>query len=318
MSVLSVTQIFGGEKFNRDVKRREKVWVYRVITDSADMEPEEVETASDGATSIPAVDTAIGRYRVKSADADRDEENPFVFRVSVTLSDAQDEPQGGGNSAGNKFNQDITITTEPYEEPVYFDIDGQAITNSAGQPFSNQPTRTYYDERIVISFDTQAVDTANIDKCKGNLNSNTINVDIKGYKRKIAKGTLKMVDSRQSARPSDADFIWHCEYSFLCRKDGWKRKILSVGRMQLIGAVEGEPGHTRVNCTTEHGDHVTEDVPLDLYGKQVPPEHLFEAAKVGNDDTSPDPAVYGHPCYFEYAIEPSANFAGLLTGTNRP
>lgn len=298
MAIVGVYQI-PDESGDRDDKRTERTLTFNVFVDAIEAD-EDVLEASDGITTIPPVNAVIKGYRVQKKDFKRSQDEPLLSVVTCHLSDALAELSKP--SGKEKTNIDIDIADEPYEEPVYLDRNNKPIANTAGQPFSNQPTKTYYDERITVSFTTGEVDQANIETCRGNTNSGTVSMTVKGYKRSFAANTLKLVSTPVKVRVVEgSDYNWDVKYVLVYRKDTWTRKILSMGRMQKDGG-KLVPIYLPKSATP-----CTEDVPLDKDGKAIIDGAVAVAKKVSE-------AGAGERCYVEAEIEKQVSFSGLLSG----
>jgi hypothetical protein len=304
MALVAVKKTFE-ERLNENDTRTEFVWSYQVEYASAtDATIIDASTADDGTTAIPAKSATVTvsgfTYRVKTKDVERDADNPHVFTARVTISDAEDDQQSGGGSGGEKLNVDLQIDDEVSEEPVYTDRNDKPIVNTAGQPFSNQPTKRIFDERVTINFQTGLVDQHNIELCKGRVNKSAVTVSVRGYTRTFAKGTLLMVGSPLRSRISDGTGIFDVSYTFLWRADGWTRKIVHMGRMEKGGAGLQE-------IRDKGGQPVSEDTPLDKDGKGIVDGLVTQAILITT-------AAAGQRCFSQFDIEFEAEFAGLLSG----
>lgn len=303
MSVENVYQLLE-ESGNQDADRTESDLTYRVMTDDPATPAADVLSASVDGMSIPDVGDEVGDSRVVSKDYRRDADNPNLFTVTCKLSDA--DPDAEQPTGDEKVNASIKVSTVVYEEPVYLDRDDKPIVNTAGQPFSNQPTKCYYDERITVSFRTGTVDQTNIDKCRGNVNSDVINLNVRGYRRTFAVGTLRLVDTPISSVVVRGQYCWDVEYVMDYRADGWTRKILSTGAMQKGNA--GQPRLIKIDL----GDTAISDVPLDMNGKAIL-DGLIAVAKPldGTGDNAPSP---GDRVYIKFKIDKEAAYGPLLSG----
>jgi hypothetical protein len=303
-TVLNVEKLFEGERLSQDQKHVEHVLAWGVeVDDAATATTVSVLEANDGTTSIPPVNAIelAGGFRIKSKSVERDADNPNLFTVTAVLSNAADDQQQSGNG-GEKLSIDVRVTTDVYEEPTYIDGAGVPICNAAGQPFSNTPTRTYYDDRIAITFRTAVVDQVSIDSCKGKTNSTPHTLTIRGYRRQFAVGTLKLVDAPVGTRVAQGEFLFDVAYTILHRRDGWKRKILNMGRMERSGTAGG-----LVNIRLKDRSDCTEDVPLDKDGKAIIDGIVGAAVNI-------TAAAAGQRCYIEFDIEGRTSFANLLSG----
>lgn len=295
MAILSVYRTFD-ESGTADGLKTEEQISFLVEVDDSPISGSEILGADDGITSIPSVNELVGSSRVTSQSYARDTDNPNHYKVTCKLSDAAPEQSQGSD----KVNVDIKVKTVKTEEVVYLDRNKKPIVNAAGQPFSNQPTKTYFDEQITVSFNTGKVDQTNIDKCKGTTNTNAVKMTVRGYPRTFEAGSLKFDDYSVSSQVTEGgEYTWNVEYIFMHRKDLWKRKVLNMGRLQRVsGAL--------VHCVVG-GHEATEDVPLDKDGKQIV-DNAIAPAKLITE------AAAGERCYIEFEIADAASFSGLTRG----
>jgi hypothetical protein len=312
MAVIDVVRIFEGEQLSQDRKHTEYTRVYRVETDDPTDNAFVVGDASANGETVPptnGIELATG-LRVTDKKVVRDGENPTFHTITVTLSNAADDKQTSGNGK-QKLNVDIKVNGITYEEPVYLDKDKNPVANTVGEPFANQPTRTYYDHRITVSFDTQVVDQDNIDLCLGYPNAAPVTVNVRGYRRSFATGTLKLADYSVTNRISEGVYFWHVEYVFDYRKDGWKKKILNTG---FKAKHTGQPGRLFKICFGTSTTPV--ETPISKNGWAI------IDSSVGVCKAESDPSIVGgtsetNPgdrCYREFELVANASYAGLLVG----
>jgi hypothetical protein len=301
VSVVAVFQNFDESASLDQLYKSDRQLSFLVVVDDVQDGGTIILDAEDGITRIPLVNELVGGYRVASKEYKRDSDNPLHFRVTAKLSNsANDKAKPSGKE---KLNVQIKVSTEPFEEAVYLDRNKRPICNSAGQPFSNQPTKTFYDEKISVTFDTGEVDQASIEATKGKINSNTVSLTIRGLRRSFAPGTLRFIDSPYSSKtsqtPQGEEYIWSVEYTLAYRADKWTRKILNMGRMQKVN---NELTHIYIG-----NQLATEDVPLDKDGRALVDAIVEVAVPIVT-------AARGQRCYTEFDIEDQASFAALLNG----
>src|SRR5665213_1673823 len=141
---------------------------------SAETDPTVCYTAFDGTNRIPLIGRDYGSgqlcHRIQpmldGASAGQ------VYRVQVDYS-SRPQPK-----PGSKWDVTVNIDGAGVTESLNHDGAGKAIVNSAGQPFSQQPTRTYFDNIYRIGFKSTTLDVASIDALQGSLNSAAFSLNI--------------------------------------------------------------------------------------------------------------------------------------------
>jgi hypothetical protein len=279
------------DNYTSDGKTSEVTLVYKVEYTDATATALEASLANDGTTAIPAKRGPVTGYTgvtVRNKSADRDEENPNWFVVTIKADNSRgDEEKPAGT--GVRWNKDIQIGGIGYTEPVYKTRTGAKVANAAGQTFDPQPTKTYYDEEIRVSYDTDLVDHDGIKPLRGKINEGTVSVTVNGHTFSWDTLTLMLTDAQVSSVFQDGAFYWHVEIVMQFRRDGWIRKILNQGMMQLhTNGVDLE------HIKDKYGVEVTEQVPLDAGGRKL--------------------AVGGTPVYLEFDVEDLASFNPLFVG----
>lgn len=271
---------------------------FLVVFDDASTATGAEAMSADAGDRVPQVGEIADGKRVTELSYSRDADNPHVFTVTATLSSSQPE-----QNEGDKAEVSIDIASEKFEEVVYLDFNRKPIMNPAGQVFTNQPTKTYSDERISVSFKTATVPQAAIDRCIQQVNSGTVTMTVKGYPRRFATGTLKFDDYRVSAVVVADAFWWQVSYTLLYRRDGWKKRIIAMGMNE-----RKEAGAELTAIRDKNGIEVSSDVPLDKDGKAIKDVNIATVAKLITD------AAAGELCYQEFQMEDRVSFTSLLSG----
>lgn len=154
--------------------------------------------------------------------------------------------------------QDPALTEwdgELYQRPLVIDKDGDAVCNSAGDPFDPPVMRD--DSRLVSTTvkNMTAVPTWIMSYADA-VNSDAFTLD--GFP--VGVGQAKMQRPRVS-KPMIRNNIQYREVTFVIqyREGGWLSEPLDIGFRKLDGS-------NRVNITDSNGDFVTAPVPLDGSG----------------------------------------------------
>lgn len=168
-----------------------------------------------------------------------------LYRVQVDYSSLP-QPANTG-----KWNITISIDGMPVTEPIAYDSTGKAIVNSAGQQFSNQPTRTKYDNVYRVAFQSNKIDIATIDELEGTLNAAEFTLQVKslGFKKTFEAQSTQLVrcpsTTTLTGDPKTPAF-WNVEYELHYRRpivspidgstqSGWTLFILDQGYAKSSG-----------------------------------------------------------------------------------
>ncbi len=170
-------------------------WI--VEWDSAQRDPTANAVATDGTNTLPAMSS---RYTGTDTDPTVVEIMPQlvaasagkVYAVQVRYSHAA--PAGTNNANVSKWDTTISFDGVPITETIFFDNDNDPIVNSAGQNFSQQPSKTNYDGSIKVSFKSKTFDEITCEGLRGNINSQPITLAIGalGYTRTFPAETLRL------------------------------------------------------------------------------------------------------------------------------
>jgi hypothetical protein len=302
MALVSVLKTFQGERYSVSGNKLTYVEVYRVRYNS-------IETAATAAkaSGIPAIGTAAtvsSLYtEVSNVEAMRVDNEPYFFDVSVTYETPSNE-QPANPTSGQKWNVSVSVSGVPYEENVGVDKLGRDIKNSAGDPFPDGVTKTYWDQEIQISFNSNLVDVSNIDACLGKSNSATVTATINGQNFSwgtqsvaypggtMTVGTLKLVGATYSTKiGDDGQDYWDISYTFHYRSDGWVRKVQDMGFKELKGTA---PNQTRELIRDDQGNELNAPAFLNGTGGKL--------------------AAGGTVVLIPFKIDDTVSFSSLFTG----
>jgi hypothetical protein len=289
MSVVSVNLIPNEQEQSvQSNTDRNDIYTYLVecssATDTADVALNAGSLPTLGSTITAHTGTNVIGLTVLDRDVRRKDRSPFHFIVRITAG----TPTLNGS---NKTVVDLNVDGVKYFYPIYTNSAGAAITNAAGDFFDPPLEEVKDDERISVSFTSNAIDLTNIDACRQKVNSGsiTMNVVVKGntYNRTFAAKTLLLDEARYGVRLGDGQGMWKIDYVFLYRADGWIRKVANLGWKQVSGT-------NRFDCIDEKFQKCSQPMPLATNGLQL----LFGIA----------------PNYIDVETKTAVSFTGLFTG----
>lgn len=168
-------------------------------------------------------------------------------------------PQGQDSPTENPLNQpsQVAWSFAQFERPVDKTVDGEAIVNTAGDPFANEILRD--DSRPVLAFTRNE---ASFNASLAYSYRDTVNSDpFMG----AAPGQVK-VSNISGARQFDPNFgfYWTVSYEFMFSADGFEKKIVSAGLREKND--QGKPANILVQ-----GQPINDPALLDKKGKQLKP-----------------------------------------------
>ena len=250
----------------------------------------EAEAASDGVNSIPVVGLlyAIGGqkgFMCIRRMPKRHSSNPYVFEVQVEF--VRKFILQPKNAA--KWNTTVSFGGEKFQQDTYKDKDDKAIQNSAGQYFNPTVKRTFYDEKIEVSFNGNAATSASVALLRGCVNSAACTFTINGETRTFPIRSLLLEEAvMSSSHTSDdgATRVWDIKLSLIARKDTFTTKILDQGFMQLAGTPP-----VPVKIKDKNKQDITTPMRLDSSGHVITDvtvaSHFIEAKIEKEADLSP-------------------------------
>jgi hypothetical protein len=218
-------------KDNRITARISETWI--VQTDNKTYQPIDIFGATDGTTTLPS---AGGAYALGTsgtiAICDHvapavSKESPFAFEVDVqyyvwTLPSSTKK---------------LSLGSVAYPQNCYFDKDNNAIVNSAGQTFDPSLTKTYYDLKFTLSyqsFTTPPVST--IQAAVGKVNSDGVTLAAGGWSQAFTARQLKLDEATCDFEYQGSQYLWTVSTSWIARSDTFVDKILDQGYAILDGS----------------------------------------------------------------------------------
>lgn len=249
MAVTSVNLI--NRQYHSGQDGRTATDTYRVLVD-ASADGNEIRLASDGTTTIPlrgeAYSASDPKLRVESVDPSLEsapEYKSWLVTVGYTTGEIRDD-----NELENPLDARpvVSVSDTATSEPWFEDINGAAITNSAGETFDPPVMKDVYDATFTITRNILQYDEVTAEAYRGKINSLSFN--IRGASSPIAAFKAKIVSyTGQEVVTGDFNY-WTETIVIATRRDGWKRRLLDhgyatknpiTGELTVIKDPEGAP-----------------------------------------------------------------------------
>jgi len=251
MSVIKVERILpvttGGEHYELDRSANllspysfNVTWIYNVYTDVNQELDTEIFSATDGTTegTIPVTGSYSGGYFL--TDKAGKWVGPCIWEVTCNWT-----------YPTSPFGVPIyRISGVQWQQPASYDKDNKAIVNSAGQPFDNPPSKTYYDEEVNVSFllnPSGGLDISTLRNYRGKVNSTTCTLS--GNNTAYAARQLKVDSVDLDTVIVGGYAFWQVCIRFLSRVDTFQDVLLDhgfatkdgSGNLTIIKDKNGEP-----------------------------------------------------------------------------
>ena len=183
--------------------------------------------ATDGTNQLPIVGLAyaIGESGIVAfctrVQPERTPEVPTMFAVQVEYALPQIPP------ANVKFNMGLS----PYTQTAILDKNNKPIVNSAGQPFDPSLTKTYYDFKFSVSWQTLSPPpVAAIRALAGQVNNASVTITASGgVSLTFAERELKLEDASLESEFQNGAVLWTINLPFTSRVDGFVDNVLDQG-----------------------------------------------------------------------------------------
>lgn len=201
--------------------------------------------------------------------------NKFLWEVSVGYSNESEKAEDPTDDAA-----EIDWDTEQFQKPAVKDRDGNAILNSAGDPFD--PPAEMDDSRRVVTIKKNMEEVPSwILDFQDVVNSSSFSVDgitVAAGLAKVQRVSVGAVQRRNDISYRPVTIVLHL------RRDGWALEILNRGFRWTNGAARIKVSYTDSGTLVSPGDPVenepTEPVLLDADGLVL-------------SDPTPETATYG-------------------------
>jgi len=263
---MEVTELYTRTSELNEKGQRTYTRTFLVVTDDPDI-------------GAGVVREAVGIARGQTYETSTEYDN-FAFCKSISASCKDDDGKGwtvtvsyGPPEAGQENPTEnplaapasVAWSFAQFERPVDKTVDGEAIVNSAGDPFANEIMRD--DSRPVFSYSRNE---ASFNASLAYSYRDTVNSDsFMG----AGPGQVK-VSNISGARQYDANYgyYWQVTYEFQFSADGFEKKIVSAGLRE-----KNDDG--KLENILVQGKEINDPALLDKKGKKVPPggpPHIHE------------------------------------------
>lgn len=283
MAVTSVDEIKGRRRSSQDsLWRRTYTRVYRVQTDDPSTDALTVRTASG----LPSIGNtySVGSVHdygafVQSIEASEETEDGKSWIVTVEYG-----PYDAGQFPSNpvQWPLRVSFSQQKYELAVGQDRNGNAILNSAKDPYKD-PVTIDQSRTIITAVRNEPIASFDLTLAESyydKVNSATWN----GFTARTVK-----LDSITTSQPqydsNNQIYYFEVTYTFAVKRDKWNSKILDSGFNELDSSSPARQQPVR----DAQGQPVTEAVPLDGSGHRL--------------------ATSGSPVFTEYEIYDQADFS---------
>lgn len=206
--------------------------------------------------------------------------NPWIYDCIIQFTTDTPDISQQNLLAENPLDDvpEIEVDGEPILVPMFKDLEDTAIVNKANQPITG-----------VMQEKTIEVITINRNEPYRNIERDRL---YRGSVNQFAyagaePGTLKLTRIRATRQYRNAILFWRYFYELKYNEDGWQPKILNAGTKQLIEREVEDPEDPEadpevvaalVDCVDSDNMPVSNPVPLDEDGVQIPFDELPDAA----------------------------------------
>lgn len=284
MAGVSASQIWQGRdgEFSLDEKRYSMV--HRVVMDSSSDDAATVRSFLYTATGIRigAAFPSDSAAFCQSIKPRNESYSPRIWLVTSLFSDKFDR-------AENPLNDPVRVrwVGRTFSRPLIYDANGDAIVNSAGDPFDPPPERDFSRRVAQISANVAAVPSY-LDTYEDAINSDSVTLDGKSFAAGTLKcGQLQISEWKERNSTAYREISLEIETS----REGWNLELLDAGFR------ERDYSGNLVNIRNT-GDNELPTAPVPLDGS-------------GNVLADPTPANAVVLTFQQY---PSLAFAGNLPG----
>ncbi len=241
-------------------------------------------------------EAAVNAVRAQAAEiGDRHPLNGWVFLNKLTPTVAGDRLHWdvrGDYTAGTlniaatqnplEAPTEVAWSSATYSEPVTVDIDGNAVVNSAGQPFDPPLTQDRHPVVATIVYNSESYDPNTALNFQDYVNDAPATIaNLENVPERMARileigatqqyweditywrVTVKVEINNEPLWDEDGDH----------EGQGWDRRVLDQGLFEKITVGEGEEAEDKtVRMRTDDGEEVTEPLKLDGEGGKLDPQ----------------------------------------------
>ncbi len=226
------------------------------------------------ATGVPVWGSQLPNYSlyVMAKEAERDPAGPYLWKVTVTWRTLKpNDKQPKFNATHSTWSIVKTITGVPFQRPIEKDLNGVAMVNCIGEPYSPPVQKLEYDSKITINFLTNATGyNYALHDCKGSLNGSAYTITIGGMPYLIDALTLKLdnfVVGDQYDQDGTKIGSVSLELLYHAGTDGWLEKMPNRSFNHSVNGYE--KGQPIMNGTGPNAQPISEPMYLDASGHEL-------------------------------------------------
>lgn len=237
----------------------------RIQVETNDPHLEEADVQMDSGYKYGDVDPLDPTKTLQSIEVNRDGENPYFWEMLLEYRNA------AGGDGGTDPNQlpplmrppEFDWSYEEHEEQVDKDVDGLPICTAAGEGFDPPLTRPIADLVATVTFYAASWDASSMLAKVNTVNSDTWYGWPAGTVRFCAPRARSVIEPPWPA-------CFQITYTFKCRPDGWRTRVLHAGLMEWDGTY-GTNGYRQTRqIKSDDGKLVETPWPLDENGQAIP------------------------------------------------
>jgi len=261
MSVVNVKENWSGDDGQVEENASRRTKVYTVLTDSA-ADDVAVVLAADGLPVWNAPWPGDGQFGVRGRVGRRVSTKLWEVTISYVRQTWGGLGSSGGDPAADPLDQppQISWRSNASNEAIDEDVEGNAIINSAGEPFESPVTEEFHDSVLVIRENIAAYDESVHRLYRGALNAN----EYRGAPPGVAK-----IASIQGERVFSGELTyWQRTTEVHFRETGWDHRLLDQGFREDAGTdSDNKPVYRQI--VDQKGQPLSSPVLLDGSGNKL-------------------------------------------------
>jgi hypothetical protein len=270
MAVISVKEKFENRRSGKKPGEITHTRVFLVQCDERVDGTAVAISGNDGTTAIPSLGDDHPKHttaKVISIDGEPYNQHDLLFMVTVEYSTAQDKQAQAENPLLRPA--EIVWGSTESTETFFRDANGNAVANSAGEPFQTLLDRETSELTISITRNEETHNAWFAESYSHTINSNIVTIDGTSF----APGVLKLSPITATKTTENGYTFYRVSYSIKVRRDGWKITVLDTGFNELIDPNPDDEDVAKVlrpivDGTT--GMPIKNPWPLDGHGRKKP------------------------------------------------
>jgi hypothetical protein len=206
-------------------------------------------------------------YATVSTDPSKQDPNPLLRPAIVSLSfdnfeeTVYTQPERSQPLAEDTDGNTVPITSDKW-------LWGNAVVNSAGQPFDPSIKDTFADPVLTVMKNSVGIPFDQAIEYCDTINVNDFTITYRGRAYTIKSDQAWLYNIATSPQFENDVYYEQVTFTFKLRKDGWRRKVLDQGLAQFPNG-DVSPSHPAEPIRDKNGDPVTKPVLLDGKGVAV-------------------------------------------------